>query len=440
MPIAIVYDGADRPRRPESAAERLSDRPDEPRHCVPLRRVPRPQEAEGGVPDRRHRATAVGAGRRSTARSAENPAAPSSHGSRSPRRRPISRRRSSRRGAPVRPLCSSGPSPPAIAEAVVAARSVGVEGADLHAAVRARIRSCARSWPRHPDWLDGLTFAAGRMTAEAGPGPVPSLPGAPTRTRSVPQKVGVKARRRRGRSSSRPTTRCTPTTSSTCSRRRSRAAQSVDREKVLNALNQVSVEGANGDQRGFNEDEPRGRGRRRRLLRALLRHGLSPGEGRRALVDAAADRPGRVGAGEAALHRVRRPGCVACRCRRCTRRDDHAALADRAAPAPAAALQGSVVARVADRGSLLRAAAKSGASRGRVGGRRLGRERRRHATDPHRGARATSPSPSPRRRPRHSRAGDAGPTGAPRRRHRLARVLRRSPRARRDRHAEPDRG
>ena len=32
-----------------------------------------------------------------------------------------------------------------------------------------------------------------------------------------------------------------------------RAAQSVDRETVLKALNQVSVEGANGDQRGFNQ-------------------------------------------------------------------------------------------------------------------------------------------------------------------------------------------
>ena len=32
-------------------------------------------------------------------------------------------------------------------------------------------RSCARSSSDHPEWLDGLTFADGRLTAEVGPGP-----------------------------------------------------------------------------------------------------------------------------------------------------------------------------------------------------------------------------------------------------------------------------
>ena len=54
------------------------------------------------------------------------------------------------------------------------------------------------------------------------------------------------------RSSSRRRSRCTRTTSSWCSRRRSRRPATDDREALLDALNEVTVSGANGDERGFN--------------------------------------------------------------------------------------------------------------------------------------------------------------------------------------------
>lgn len=74
----------------------------------------------------------------------------------------------------------------------------------------------------HPTWVDGLTFATGRLTAEVGTGPFLTFEQKYESSFGV-DRVGVKTSA--GSSVIRPSRRCTPTTSSTssprrCSRRR----------------------------------------------------------------------------------------------------------------------------------------------------------------------------------------------------------------------------
>ena len=64
--------------------------------------------------------------------------------------------------------------PAAIAEAVVAARSSGWK-VPIYASPSAEDPLVRQELASHPQWLDGLTFASSRMTAEAGPGPFQSF-------------------------------------------------------------------------------------------------------------------------------------------------------------------------------------------------------------------------------------------------------------------------
>ncbi len=88
----------------------------------------------------------------------------------------------------------------------------------------------------------------------------------------------------------------------------------------------MTVEGANGDERAFNQLEPRGRRRRRRLLRALPRHDVRAGEGRPALRNApddpadASDPRRRRGRRGARVRAARRTPRSASPCRRRSRR------------------------------------------------------------------------------------------------------------------------
>ena len=104
----------------------------------------------------------------------------------------------------------------------------------------------------HPDWVDGLTFASGRPTAEVGAGPFLSF------QKRLEEKFGVQ-----------PVGVKTPDGANVIQppdyamysydfvnvlvAAIQQAGGVADREKVLEALNQVTVAGANGDQRGFNE-------------------------------------------------------------------------------------------------------------------------------------------------------------------------------------------
>ena len=145
--------------------------------------------------------------------------------------------------------------PAAIAAVLTAARSIGWHvpvytpptGADPF--VRQQLAN-------HPTWVDGLTFASGRMTAEVGTGPFLNFESQYESVYGV-DRVGVK------------TAAGDPVVQppefamyaydfvhvlvAALTR-----ARSVDSAKVLASLTQVTALGANGDERGFNEDNHEG--------------------------------------------------------------------------------------------------------------------------------------------------------------------------------------
>jgi ABC-type branched-subunit amino acid transport system substrate-binding protein len=103
----------------------------------------------------------------------------------------------------------------------------------------------------HPEWVDGLTFASGRMTAEAGPGPFYAFADTYRRTFG-PDYVGVRTSRG---------TRVTQPPEfamyaydfvNVLVAAFQQAKDPTDGKAVIEALEQVNVIGANGDSRGFN--------------------------------------------------------------------------------------------------------------------------------------------------------------------------------------------
>ena len=105
----------------------------------------------------------------------------------------------------------------------------------------------------HPDWVDGLTFAAGRPTAEVGPAPFLTF------QRDYEQRFGVQlvgVKTPDGAQVVQPPDYAMYSYDfvNVLAAAIQRAGGVADREKLLAAMNQVSVLGANGDQRGFNEN------------------------------------------------------------------------------------------------------------------------------------------------------------------------------------------
>ncbi len=103
----------------------------------------------------------------------------------------------------------------------------------------------------HPNWVDGLTFAGGRLTAEIGTAPFERFEQKLEAAYGV-DLVGV--RTSAGKQVIQPPE--TPMYAYDFVNLVAAAiarAQSIDPAKVTTALEQVSVEGANGDSRGFNE-------------------------------------------------------------------------------------------------------------------------------------------------------------------------------------------
>ena len=102
----------------------------------------------------------------------------------------------------------------------------------------------------HPSWVDGLTFASGRMTAELGPAPWSAFEAAYEAAFGATD-VGVKSHGRRV---------IAPPDYAMYSydfvnlvAAAVEQAAGTDSKNVLAALNQVFIRGANGDERGFNE-------------------------------------------------------------------------------------------------------------------------------------------------------------------------------------------
>ena len=110
---------------------------------------------------------------------------------------------------------------------------------------------------RNPEWVDGLTFAAGRPTAEVGSGPFLSFQRLYEERFGV-QLVGVKTPD--GAEVIQPPDYAMYSYDfvNVLVAAIDRAGGVKDRDKLLAAMNQVSVQGANGDQRGFNENNHEG--------------------------------------------------------------------------------------------------------------------------------------------------------------------------------------
>jgi ABC-type branched-subunit amino acid transport system substrate-binding protein len=145
--------------------------------------------------------------------------------------------------------------PPTIAAVLSAARSTGWKvpvytpptGADPF--IRQQLAD-------HPDWVDGLTFASGRMTAEVGTAPFLSFQSQYDSTYGA-DKVGVKTSRRQPVLQPPEFAMYAYDFVHVLTAAIIRAA-STDPEKITAALNQVTTQGANGDERGFNEHNHEG--------------------------------------------------------------------------------------------------------------------------------------------------------------------------------------
>jgi ABC-type branched-subunit amino acid transport system substrate-binding protein len=139
--------------------------------------------------------------------------------------------------------------PSTIAEALIAARSSGWN-VPVFAPPAAEDPLLRQELAGHPKWLDGLVFASGRMTAEEGPAPFVAFQSA-YEQRFGAQRVGVRSAA--GRPVVQPPDYAMyPYDFTHLLIAAIQSARSTAPAKVLAALNEVSVEGANGDSRGFN--------------------------------------------------------------------------------------------------------------------------------------------------------------------------------------------
>ena len=145
--------------------------------------------------------------------------------------------------------------PPTIAAVLSAARSIGWK-APVYAPPTGADPFIRQQLADHPDWVDGLTFASGRMTAEVGTAPFVSFQSQYESTYGA-DKVGVKT------SEGQPVLQppefamyaydFVHVLTAAIIR-----AASTDPEEITAALNQVTTQGANGDERGFNEHNHEG--------------------------------------------------------------------------------------------------------------------------------------------------------------------------------------
>jgi branched-chain amino acid transport system substrate-binding protein len=141
--------------------------------------------------------------------------------------------------------------PAAIAETIVAARSSGWH-APIYAPPSAEDPLVRQELASRPQWLDGLTFVSGRLTAEGGVAPWYVFDSRYSYRFGV-QKVGVKTAG--GAAVKQPPEFAMYAYDFTnlLAAAVNQAGKTDDQAKVLAELSQVSAQGANGDSRGFNE-------------------------------------------------------------------------------------------------------------------------------------------------------------------------------------------
>jgi branched-chain amino acid transport system substrate-binding protein len=139
--------------------------------------------------------------------------------------------------------------PPVIVATITAARSAGWD-VPIYTPPTGEDPLIRQELADHPDWLDGLTFASGRMTAEVGSGPFLQFSNAFEDAYGA-QRVGV--RTPDGKEVVQPPDYAMYAYD--CVRLLAAAMQTggtVRGDALIRALNRVTVSGANGDERGFN--------------------------------------------------------------------------------------------------------------------------------------------------------------------------------------------
>jgi ABC-type branched-subunit amino acid transport system substrate-binding protein len=145
--------------------------------------------------------------------------------------------------------------PPTIASALSASRSIGWK-VPVYTPPTGSDPFIRQQLADHPEWVDGLTFAGGRLTAEVGTGPFVNFQSQYESTYGA-DKVGVE--------NSQGQVVVQPPEFAMYSYdfvhvllAAVNSAVSVDPHKITAALNQVTTQGANGDERGFNEHSHEG--------------------------------------------------------------------------------------------------------------------------------------------------------------------------------------
>jgi branched-chain amino acid transport system substrate-binding protein len=139
---------------------------------------------------------------------------------------------------------------PAIASVVSAARSRGWN-VPIYATPAAQDPIVRQQLADHPQWLDGLTFASGRMTAEEGPAPFEQFQ-ASYESAFGPDLVGVKTKD--GGTVTQPPEFAMYAYDMTQALLAAlqTAGGADDRAKYVRVLGATTVEGTNGDARSFN--------------------------------------------------------------------------------------------------------------------------------------------------------------------------------------------
>jgi ABC-type branched-subunit amino acid transport system substrate-binding protein len=141
-----------------------------------------------------------------------------------------------------------------VAETLIAARSANWH-VPIYAPPSAEEPILRQELADRPEWLDGLTFASGRMTAELGPGFFYAFQSKYEAAYGV-QKVGVKTRA--GQDVVAPPDYAMYSYDFVNVLAAALRQAGGTGDKLVKALEQVTVRGANGDERGFNQHNHEG--------------------------------------------------------------------------------------------------------------------------------------------------------------------------------------
>jgi ABC-type branched-subunit amino acid transport system substrate-binding protein len=140
--------------------------------------------------------------------------------------------------------------PPTIAAVLTASRSIGWQ-VPVYTPPTGSDPFIRQQLADHPGWVDGLTFAGGRLTAEVGSGPFVNFQSQYEATYGA-DRVGVKTSQ--GEAVVEPPEFAMYSYDFVHVLVAAIAhASSVEPAKITSSLNQVTTQGANGDERGFNE-------------------------------------------------------------------------------------------------------------------------------------------------------------------------------------------